>query len=240
MKEIKIHKTKNYSLFKDITSNREVDQRHVNNLCEAIRQNNLLHLNPIICNSQYQVIDGQHRIEAAKKLKLEIYYLIDDKIEKKHIAGLNSNQKNWSVLDYVNYFTVERVPEYQVLSEFINKYSWVPVTTLLQLLSGTGKRDTKAFKEGKIDVSNREECSRILLHIQDIRNIGVSFAYDRNFILAIRDIFQIEGYKPDQMIEKLKIYRLEIEKAAKKEHYLKQLEPIYNKNKYQQNKLRFF
>ena len=55
---MEILKTKDYDLFKEINSNREVDQRHVRSLVAAIEQKNLLHVNPIVCNAGMEVIDG--------------------------------------------------------------------------------------------------------------------------------------------------------------------------------------
>lgn len=73
---MEILKTKDYGSFKEINSNREVDQRHVRSLVAAIEQKNLLHVNPIVCNADMEVIDGQHRLEAARALGVEIYYTL--------------------------------------------------------------------------------------------------------------------------------------------------------------------
>lgn len=143
-----IQRTTYYSQFRSISSNREVDMTHVRHLAEAIRNNNLLHLNPIIVNQDLQIIDGQHRLEAAEQLKVPIYYVVDDGIKKTDIALLNSNQKNWSVMDYINYWTVEKAPGFDVLSRFIFTYPFIPASTCLQLLSADGSRDTKALRQG--------------------------------------------------------------------------------------------
>lgn len=238
IKETEINFTENHEVFKDITSNREVDVRHVNSLKKAISENNLLHLNPIIVNSEMQIIDGQHRLEAARELGIPVYYVVDDKITKSDIAGLNSNQKNWTILDYVNYYAVEKVPEFLVLADFINRYSFAPVSTILQLMSITGKRAPAEFKAGIIDIRNKEVADRVLSHIQEIRNMGIELAFDRNFILAIKDAMKNEEYDPEHLLKKVSDNRMELIKCAKKQQYLQLIEQIYNKH--QHTKVRFW
>lgn len=240
MKEVSIQSTQDYSIFQEITSNREVDNLHVKHLKVAIEENNLLHLNPIIVNSDYQVIDGQHRLQAATELEVPIYYIVDDKVNKQHIAKLNSNQKNWTILDYVNYYAIEKVPEYMILSDFICRHPQIPPSTMLTLLHPKGERSPKEFKEGIIDVSNQEQANEILNTIEKIRNLGIEIVYDRPFILAIREAFKVEGFRVDQFLIKLENNRIELFKCAKTKQYLQLIEQIYNKHNHQSNKLRFW
>lgn len=238
MKEPVILKTEDHDIFKDITSNREVDRRHVKHLKDAIKEINLLHINPILVNINLEVVDGQHRLEAARELELPVYYLVDDNISKEHIAGLNSNQKNWTILDYVNYYAVERIPEYLVLSDFICQHPSVSISTLLQLLNPSGERNSKNFKAGKLNVSNKEKAKQILKDVDAVRNLGIEHAYDRNFVLALKDAHSVEGYRSEQFLTKLENNRLELFKCAKKTQYLQLIEQIYNKH--QHTKLRFY
>src|SRR5690606_774965 len=80
-----MNKTTDYSIFGEIESNREVDLRHVRKLMKAIEKRNLLHLNPIIVDEQNRVIEGQHRLEAAKQLQVPIYYITDNTVNKSDI-----------------------------------------------------------------------------------------------------------------------------------------------------------
>ena len=58
--------TTDYDIFKGIVGNRKVEKKHVEMLTGAIDRNNLLNVRPIIVNEEMMVIDGQHRLEAAK------------------------------------------------------------------------------------------------------------------------------------------------------------------------------
>jgi len=87
---MEIQSTTNYSIFTSITSNREVNEAHVKALMKSIQENNLLSINPIMVNTEFGVIDGQHRLEAAERLSERIYYIVSDKVSKADISVLNS------------------------------------------------------------------------------------------------------------------------------------------------------
>lgn len=230
--------TTRYSDFNEIISNREVDLSHAKRLAKAIDENDLLHLNPIIVNSSMEVIDGQHRLEAAKMLGKDIYYVVDDNVSKEHIAKLNSNQKNWKALDYLNYYCVEKNPEYLNLSQFVRKWPMIAISTLITLLTGDKQRKMIDFREGHLKITKEEEAYAVLNLVDKIRNMGVDFAYDRNLILAISDCLKTEGFDSEQLLTKLEGNRMGLVKCINKKQYLQSLEEIYNRH--MQKRLRFF
>lgn len=91
-------------------------------LVASIRKRNLLHVNPIVVDKDMRVVDGQHRLEAASILGVEIYY-IEENIDRRDISMLNSNQKNWNAMDYINFYTVEKNSSFIQISSLVNKYS---------------------------------------------------------------------------------------------------------------------
>lgn len=118
-----IKKTNDYSLFKIVVSNREVDKRHVKKLSESIRRRNLMFIKPILVNDKMQVIDGQHRLEACKQINEPVYYLVVPELNKDDIAILNTAQKNWTMLDFINFYAIEGVPAYREVSKLINRFN---------------------------------------------------------------------------------------------------------------------
>ena len=61
------YETKNYDQFKTLEGNRSIDQKNVNNIEQNMREHGVLPT-VIIVNEKMEVIDGQHRIEALKRL----------------------------------------------------------------------------------------------------------------------------------------------------------------------------
>lgn len=84
-----ILKTNDYGLFKSIMANREIDDKHVKRLAKSIARKNLLYIRPLIVNEKMQIIDGQHRLAAAKEIKATVYYLKVDGLTKPETYDLH-------------------------------------------------------------------------------------------------------------------------------------------------------
>jgi ParB-like chromosome segregation protein Spo0J len=69
-----VNQTNDYEMFKTLDGNRTVNKLHVSRLKESFKTAYLL--SPILINQQNQIIDGQHRFEAAKILGLPVNYII--------------------------------------------------------------------------------------------------------------------------------------------------------------------
>ena len=84
-----IQKTKDYEMFKFRDDNRPLSQPHLKALIDSIKSKNLLEMRPIQVNAQFEVIDGQHRIAAAKALGVDIYYQVEESLNPEDIIRLN-------------------------------------------------------------------------------------------------------------------------------------------------------
>ena len=96
--------TRNYELFKKHPSNTPINETIVNKLVSSIEQKNMLMLKPILVNEKMEVLDGQHRLEAAKKLSLPVYYIVQKDAQDMDMVLLNANQRTWKLADYHNFF----------------------------------------------------------------------------------------------------------------------------------------
>ena len=91
--------TDDYSMFKILEGNRCVNKLHVRRLKESFKDAYLL--SPIVVNQHFQIIDGQHRFEAAKEMKLPINFIVCNDYSLKEVQLLNTNMKNWKKEDYL-------------------------------------------------------------------------------------------------------------------------------------------
>lgn len=229
--------TIDYNIFKEISSNREVDPRHVKRLMVAINRKNLLHVNPIKVNESLQVIDGQHRLEAAKELGVPIYFEVSD-MTRQDISTLNSNQKNWTAMDYVNFYTVEKNEPFVKFSNLINHYPDMAISALLILSSPDGKRNLNELKEGRLDVSNMYHCHQVCDMCADLnRRFQKDFVFDSRFPLALGVALEAENFNPEILFEKIAASPREWVPCHTKVQYLEMIEEIYNRN-LSKNKIR--
>jgi len=143
---MKVQKTKKYEIFKFRDDNRKkIDQSHVSRLIKSIDNNNLLEDNPIKVNANMEVMDGQHRLLAAKEMGIEIFYSVD-KYGKEDIIRMNIS-KPWYAEDYLNYYVTNGNEEYIKLDNFM-KENKIALNIALKLTMPNTVFSRDEFKEG--------------------------------------------------------------------------------------------
>ena len=67
-------------MFVHIEGNRELDEKHVNELIESMREHNDWVDAPAQVNPDGGISDGQYRIEAAKRCRFPVLYITEENI----------------------------------------------------------------------------------------------------------------------------------------------------------------
>lgn len=92
-----INYTTNYNLFTKIIGNREINQQNIQRIQESVE---LIGMHtPMMVNNNYGIINGQHRLQVAKQLKIPISYYINSDFKEENIHQLQVSKK-WTALDF--------------------------------------------------------------------------------------------------------------------------------------------
>lgn len=219
-----------------ITSNREVNEIHVTKLMESINKKNMLKINPIIVDENLTVIDGQHRLEAARLLEIPIFYVISGNVNKEDISQLNSIKLNWKPEDYLNYYQIEGNPHYSTISRFLNKYPEMRITTAISLLTGTQARNSD-FKNGKTIVTDqgRQWAYLVAEKLRDLRRHRIEFTYERSFISAFTKVCRHPNFDYDRLIKKIETSPRDFVKCSSSAQYVDMILEVYNKHAQRSN-----
>ncbi|MEJ0030905.1 MAG: ParB/Srx family N-terminal domain-containing protein [Bacteroidota bacterium] len=110
---------------------------------------------------EMHVIDGQHRIAACKMLGETVYYIKDD-ITKEDIAILNTAQKNWTRMDFINFYAIEGRGDFETLAALINTYPRLKVSFLLNTCGRSpnlraGEINLTKIRNVKLQLTNRNQ-----------------------------------------------------------------------------------
>lgn len=238
--ETKLMSTNDFSIFKRLPGNRNLNKNHLNSLIESIKKENLLFVRPILVNQNMEVIDGQHRLEAAKELNLEIYYLVISQTGAAQVARLNSNQKNWKNQDYLNlYIDAFSSKEYIKLNSFMIKYNF-DLNTAFAFLDYPIKKQEKReeFQQGKfifpieedllIDILSKYTSTINLLKHHDVKpaNAFSSLIFINAFLRFIKS----KKISWDVFWKKLEVHWIKTGKRYNIDQYLDMFLEIYNCN----------
>lgn len=234
-----LQKTINYFQFKNIPGNRAVDEKHVDRLVVQIEKDDQLELFPMIVNSTMGIIDGQHRLKAAERLKKYIYYFVSDSATGDNIGSINNLSKKWSINDFINYWSIKEIPGFDKLRTFMLANPLIPASTAIKLISVNYDENLSAVREGNINTDNFDRAVKIAGIIREYFNLPVPFAYERKFILAVLNTVKTEGYDHDEMRRQLEYQVRSVRRCISARQYTEMLQEIYNYNKRSQNHIKF-
>lgn len=241
MNDIQVHTTRDYSLFKTLNGNRDVNQLHLTRLKESIKQNYLTTI--VMVNENFEIIDGQHRFLICQELKLPINYIIQKGYGLNEVQILNANMKNWTIIDYVNGYCDLGYKDYEIFRNFINEYGFTNQVALF-LLSGefvSGSNDITIsikFKQGKFKVKDLQNSKRIADKIMMIEPYYKGYLR-RSFIYALVGMFKNENFEFTEFLAKLKQQPTTLQDCTNITQYKVLIEEIYNYRRRDKVNLRY-
>lgn len=239
---IKVHTTEDYSLFKSLNGNRDVNKIHLARLKESMKKNHLTTI--IMVNEKFEIIDGQHRFLVSKELNLPINFIISKNYGLAEVQILNANMKNWQTTDYVNGYCDLGYKEYQIYRDFVQEYGLQSQIAILLLSgehsSGTGTTESSGskFKEGLFKVKDLKAAKTMAENLITIRPY-YNGNLRRSFVYALVGMFKKENFDFNEFIEKLKQQPTKLVDCTTTTQYKSLIEEIYNYRRREKINLRF-
>lgn len=210
---IKNDKTINFEEFKVLELNRPLIESHVKNLMEAIKENrSLTELSPIVVNERMEVIDGQHRLEAHKRLSAlgenyPIHYIIREGFNIKNAQQMNSLSKTWGLIDYAR-IEAQTNFHYKIFMDVVDTRKLSAEVTSLYLSGKTTRHSW--FKKGGFEVKDMVKAERLLNNLcevgallQNEKITPASFWKSANFATALYNVMNYANYNQERMIQTL-------------------------------------
>lgn len=227
-----IKKTKNYDQFILREDNREgIHQPHVERLMESIRAKNLLEWRPILVNKKMEVLDGQHRLMAAKALDFEIWYEINQDMTSGDIILMNI-AKAWTMGDYMNYYCKNGFEEYKKLDEFM-KRNRVSLKVALNITIGSAPSAMHEFKIGafifKHDIfaESLDVCWESIDYIKKMNGYS-TYVLSVRFWKALIKLVRHESFCSNKWMSNLSKMHYRFGPKATVEDYLKLMMEVHN------------
>lgn len=223
--------TEDYNLFRRIPGNRTINKNHVERLKSSLGENpELTQSTPILVNDKMQIIDGQHRFEALRKLGLPIAYMVVNGLTLREVQIVNSSTKNWNPVDFAKSYRELGNENYSKYLEFKSKYKVSHAILLLYLSnkhSGGGMATSSSFNLGKFVIADEAQAHKLCQRLTDIAQY-YHRGTTRVFAIAFRKIALHPDYDHERMIEKVKAHNRLFKDSPTAEDYMRQLEKIYN------------
>lgn len=194
-----VYKTNDLSIFKFTKFNRNVV--HTREMLEQAKQG---FISPIIVNEYMVVIDGQHRLEHAKEAGVPIEYIIKPGLDENDIVRMNTTQRKWSMLNYIESYANQGSEEYVALLNLLNqKYANITETIVIARdRTNHTNSINEDVKNGNFKFVNFQETLNFLKYYQKFRE-ETKTPKRSKVALALYALFRIEGFDGDRLIKKV-------------------------------------
>jgi len=209
--------TENYDRFGSMTGNREYRAAWSARLVESIRKENMLAMFPIVCvrgdNGMMNVVDGQHRLAAARELGVPIHYVLVDGLDADSVRIINANMSAWKTSDFLHHYCTLGRHDYIKLAEFCERtgIGLMVAAALMSDKPSTSGDLTLAFRDGKFRITNAIGARKVEAIVAALVASGVKFASGRQSVLALSRIvatgafdFDVFSRGIDRIVSKLR------------------------------------
>lgn len=228
--KIEILSTKNYSMFKHIHNNRGIKENKIINLIEIIKVTpNFFEVSPIKCNTKYEIWDGQHRIEAAKRLNIPVFYQVVTNVDIDQVRDINNYNAKWDTKDYVHSLVADDNTNYKLFKVFQDTYG-LDLSASLMLLTGRfshTKINSDNFKSGKLVVTHFDDAVSVAGALCQIEPYHKG-AKTKHFIVAFNKMRTHRNFDFSFFMVKLEMNSKMLVRASTTEMYAESLCDMYN------------
>ncbi|MDU4964828.1 ParB N-terminal domain-containing protein [Staphylococcus epidermidis] len=194
-----VYKTDDLDMFKFTKFNRNV--LFTDEMLEQAKEG---FISPIIVNEYMVVIDGQHRLEHAKKAGVPIEYIIKPGLTEHDIVRMNTTQRPWSLLNFIESYANQGSEQYVALLNLINKkYAGTSVVISVGRNStGSSKGLTDLVKSGNFEFVNFEQTLNFLKYYERFRK-ETNTPKKTKVALAIYALYRLKDFDEDRLIRKV-------------------------------------
>lgn len=222
-----VYETEDLSIFKFTKFNRNVAFRR-----EMLEQAKQGFLAPVIVNENMIVIDGQNRVYHAKLAEVPISYIVIPGLDQDDIVRMNTTQKPWSLLNYIESYANQGLNQYITLLQLINE-RYMGVTELISISRDrtfAGRWQRQDVMEGNFQFYNFKELLNFLEYYKKFK-LETGVKNQSNLALAVYEMYRIKNFDKQRLIEK--INQLDFAKDVNEKNYkfvglLTELIDVYN------------
>jgi hypothetical protein len=223
--ESKIYTTTEYDKFKRMPGNRPVRFGHVQNIKAKIEEHDLKV--PIVINKTFEIVDGQHTLEARRELALPVYYRFGEKMDLHDVQTLNNTTLQWTNEDYAGSFIELGNKHYKTYRAFRKKYTF-PHEVAVILLTGRDMRESrKLFREGEFrvaDIADAEKKAAMFAQLKDYTSGYRQDVFVKAMLIALGRV----GFNFDKFMERAKEHKHMFQYWPKIDQNLLMIEEIFN------------
>jgi hypothetical protein len=228
---MKIEKTKNYELFVKNDEQRPINVGHAKRLAANMVKYGFIPSKPIQAyrkGNKLVVVDGHHRLEAAKAANIPVCYVVEEKTSQDTMASENSLVKKWVTDDFVRLYASRGIPEYKEIMNYAAQ--GIPIGLVVMMLAGwTGGigNNNRALQFGAYKIKTRKYADAAVAIIKEFGQANDTVK-NRTFITCLVKCMVVPAFSVEFFVGKLRANIGMLDKTSNADQMLAQFESIYN------------
>ena len=226
-----VYETTDYRLFKRLEGNRVIQEQRIKKVMSSIRKVGYI-LSPIVVNENNEIIDGQARLEAFKRLNLPVHYVIAPGAGIEECIAMNINQTSWTLEDYIDSYADTGNISYIYLSQLLKAYKGIfRNKVILNVATGKVESSNGIIKEGRFscDAAKYSESQRVLSWLKNFRQpIDRIDGHAEYYYMALAFCYSDPEVDNDRLIEKIIQLQANLIPVTTIQQALEQVENVYN------------
>lgn len=209
----KIYSTTEYDKFKYQRGNRQLIESNVKTLIKKIKEKGYDTAFPVVVNKNMEIVDGQHRFEACRRLGLPIIFCFSsNEGTLQETIDINNTRRNWNLQDFIDSYAELEYSSYITFKQLQEHYKYEPAVVLAMLLGRpSGGSDTAKIKDGtfEITINMLQSFNIINNEFEQLKNCikckkeKTAFG-KKNFVEAYIDIRRSTNFNFKRMLTVLK------------------------------------
>ncbi len=226
-----VYETMDYGMFKEMAFNRDATERRVNKIIASFSEKEIL--NPIVINEKCEVVDGQGRFEALKRLGRPIKFVVAYGADINDCRRMNIYNTNWNWRDYINSYAKSGNWNYLRLKECAEEAGLSYRLTLRLVCANDGSSESSInhiVPQGllKFTEEHVRAVRRLANCIKEIKEVLLLPKLNETLIMALKVCINTNGYDHQRMLRKCGMCRSSFRQMVSLEDMLAEMARIYN------------
>ena len=240
-KYVKTGETKRYSLFISPSHQRDISNNSIKAIMESMKEHGIISAISVRKSStykgKYETFDGQHTVEACKRLSLPVIYNEFEDVSNRAMISLNGKSKKWKLKDYLKFGVTDGIKDYIFLDRAYKKER-LPLTALIMMYGRA--YGNISFKDLKWKALTIDRGNIILKYIKEIETtFNIKHVRFARFVWGFGKVIDSGKYDHDRMIYQLGKCSSMLTKQANPEGYTANIEMVYNFGLTKKNQVQF-
>ena len=221
--------SRKYDTFVLSEFNRDVSK--LDELRESMKQHGFIEAYPLHCQRDgnlHRIKGGHHRFTVAKELDVGVWYADCD--DDATIQALEAATRPWKLTDYLTSYARVGSEGHRAIQEFSQRTGITSIQSASMLLGDSASTCNSAgkIKDGTFVVRDTSHAEAVGEVVCRCRDLGVSFAANRNFVSALSLMAKIPEFNAEKFLHKVTMHRHLMVKQSTLQQYLDVIEIVFN------------